>query len=184
MTFAKAMSAFDEPKLAASYPISFIMRRTHPELWLRIHSLPESKRYPQNKSDWDTLIDRHRALSDAVLRDGSLCRVHYSLFIDDGVPPDLLPLLAWNAALPITVDDDEQVFTYTAETKWNFDIFLPWIRLRADDQLGWISFHSLVTDSIYSPYDGGADIFSANTVFISEIKNQFGRWKSKRPDGL
>lgn len=160
------------------------MRKTHPELWFRVHSLPGSKRYPENKSDWDTLITRHRALSDAVLRDGSPCRIHYTLFIDEGVPSELPSSLVWNAALPKTIEDDEKLFTYTAESKWNFDTFLSLIKLRAEDHLGWITFHSLDTDSIYSPYDGGADVFSPNTAFLSEIKNKFGKWKSTHPDGL
>ena len=177
------MSAFDDDQYSEIYPVSFIMRKAIAHSWFRIHSLPESKRYPENEAEWDILLVRHRALADVVLTEGSRCRVHYTLFDDSGFTEDMSPSLVWSNIRPQPFGVEQTVYTQTAETTWRFDTFLPWIKRRADDDLGWISFHSLDTDAIYSPYDGGADIFSLDASFIAKIRTTFSAWKSPDPTG-
>jgi hypothetical protein len=175
------MSAFDDDKFRGVYPVSFIMRKAISDSWFRIHSLPESKRYPEDETEWEILFERHRALTDAVLAEGGPCRVHYTLFDDAGFSEDLVPSLDWGDIRPLRYGDDETVYTQTAETSWSFEAFMPWIKRRSDDDLGWISFHSLDTDAVYSPYDGGADIFSLDPSFIAKIRSRFSAWKSPCP---
>lgn len=160
------------------------MRNSHPESWFRIHSLPDSKRYPETETEWTILIDRHRKLSNKVLGNNADCRIHYYLFADEDFPSHLDPELDWRSSLVLTDYDDEKIYVKTAAACWNFDAFLPWIKLRSDDVLAWLSFHSLNTDSIYSPYDGGADVFSDDHDFLNEIRTEFSSWKSKHPAGL
>ena len=177
------MSAFDNERFSAIYPVSFIMRKAIANSWFRIHSLPESKRYPEYEAEWDILLQRHRAVADVVLTEGSRCRVHYTLFDESGFTEDLPPSLVWSPIRAHRCEADEIVYTQTAETTWRFDTFLPWIKRRSDDDLGWISFHSLNTDAIYSPYDGGADIFSLDATFIARIRDTFFAWRSPHPTG-
>lgn len=177
------MSAFDDEKFREIYPVSFIMRKAIAGSWFRIHSLPASKRYPADETEWEILFERHRALTDEVLVEGGPCRVHYTLFDDSGFSEDLAPSLDWGDIRARSYCDDETLYTQTAETAWSFDAFKPWIRRRSDDDLGWISFHSLDTDAIYSPYDGGADIFSLDPTFITKIRSRFSAWKSPHPSG-
>lgn len=178
------MSAFDEPKYKPVYPIAFHMRHAVPDAWFRIHSLPESKRYPENEEEWDILLQRHRELTERVLVEGSRCRVHYTLFNDRGIPLDLHPQLSWTSPRAQRYSDDDATYTQAAETTWHFDTFREWIRLRSDDDFGWLSFHSLDTDAIYAPYDGGADVFSLDPDFIANIRNEFAKWRSPFPGGL
>lgn len=181
------MSAFDNDKFRDFYPVSFIMREAMSDFWFRIHSLPESKRYPENETDWEILFERHKALTDDVLVEGGSCQVHYTLFNDSKFSEDLAPPLNWSNIRPQIYSnyhsDDETVYTQTAEAVWNFNTFKPWIRRRADGSLGCISFHSHDTDAIYSPYDGGADIFSLDPAFLANIKSKFSAWKSPYPCG-
>ena len=102
-------------------------------------------------------------------------------FNDSGFTENMPPLLAWTGIRAQRYEDAETVYTQTAETTWSFDTFIPWIKRRSDDDLGWISFHSLDTDAIYSPYDGGADIFSLDVTFIAKIRTTFSAWKSPHP---
>ena len=112
------------------------------------------------------------------------CRVHYTLFDNSGFTEDLPPPLIWSSIQVRRFEfDDDLVYTQTAETIWNFDTFIPWIKRRSDDDFGWISFHSMDTDAIYSPYDGGADIFSLNDYFIAKIRTTFSAWRSPHPSG-
>jgi hypothetical protein len=177
------MSAFDNDKFSEIYPISFIMRKAISDFWVRIHSLPESKRYPEDEMEWKILFGRHRALTEEVLAEGGPCRVHFTLFDDAGFSENLTPSLDWGNIRARSYSDDETLYTRTAETVWSFDTFKPWIRRRSDDDLGWISFHSLDTDAIYSPYDGGADVFSLDPTFIAKIRSRFSAWKSPHPSG-
>ena len=88
----RKMSAFDDDKFHEIYPVSFIMRNAISAFWFRMHSLPDSKRYPEDETEWGILFERHRALTDEVLVEGGLCRVHYTLFSDTGFPADLAAL--------------------------------------------------------------------------------------------
>ena len=178
------MSAFDDARFRAAYPVSFLLRRAHRENWFRVHSLPDSKRYAETEAEWDTLIERHKSLSEAVIGLGGPCRIHYSLFLDEKPPNDLSPALTWSEASETFIGGDESVFTRTAEANWDFERFLPWIKLRANDDFGWISFHSTVTDCIYSPYDGGADVFSADPRMLLKLRTDFAAWRSSNPEGL
>lgn len=177
------MSAFDDDKFSEIYPVSFIMREAISDCWFRIHSLPEMKRYAEDETEWEVLFERHQALTSEVLVEGGLCRVHYTLFDDTGFSADLTPTLDWGDIRQQSYHDDEPLYTQTAETVWSFDAFKPWIRRRSDANLGFISFHSLDTDAIYSPYDGGADIFSLDPTFIAKIRSRFSAWKSPHPSG-
>ena len=48
-------------------PISYHLRYAFPERWFRIHSLPESKRYPENDSEWGILLNRQNSLIGDLL---------------------------------------------------------------------------------------------------------------------
>src|SRR5476649_2712206 len=48
-------------------PLGFLLREAHPELWLRIHSLPESKRLPSSGFDYAEIQRRHRAVAHDML---------------------------------------------------------------------------------------------------------------------
>ncbi|WP_326702322.1 DUF3885 domain-containing protein [Streptomyces cyaneofuscatus] len=38
------------------------MRLTHPDRWVRFHSLQESKRYPDDEAEYAVLLERHHTL--------------------------------------------------------------------------------------------------------------------------
>ena len=139
--------------------------------------------YPETESDWDILLNRHRSVADVVLTEGSRCRVHYTLFNESGFPEPAIPSLDWSARRAQHYQDDQTLYTQSAVTTWSFEAFRPWIIRCAEDKLGWISFHSMDTDAIYSPYDGGADIFSLDVSFLVNMKSTFVDWKSPHPTG-
>ena len=129
-------------------------------------------------------MERHQAFASAIMGAGSPCRIHYSLFEDAGVPPELSQGLQWSSASQKEYEDGQSLFTYTALSRWYFDDFKSWIRLRSDDEIGWLSFHSITTDAIYSPYDGGAEAFSLDPTFIEDLGIEFTEWRSSHPRGL
>lgn len=42
------------------------MRFAYPDRWVRFHSLPRSKRYPDREDEYSVLLDRHHTLLNAL----------------------------------------------------------------------------------------------------------------------
>ena len=178
------MSDFDRAEFKECYPVAFLMREHRSDWWFRMHSLPESQRYPASDEDWGILLSRHRALADAVLVAGAECRVTYAQFGGFPFPAAKLPNLPWEVFRSINVENEDLLESWVAPAVWDFDTFEPWIRDRSTCGIAFIGFHSLQTDSVYMPYDGGADIFSLRRGVMSEIRNHFSEWKSPLESGL
>src|SRR5215211_5157115 len=56
-------------------PDGFLLREAYPERWLRIHSLPQAKRYPTSGFDYAELLRRHNAVADDVVGVGNPCAI-------------------------------------------------------------------------------------------------------------
>ncbi|MCA9708875.1 MAG: hypothetical protein KDK70_23725, partial [Myxococcales bacterium] len=56
-------------------PLGYRLRAAFPERWLRIHSLPQSKRYPDSAAELDVLLHRHRTVAAAVLSPDTPCKL-------------------------------------------------------------------------------------------------------------
>lgn len=56
-----------EKMFPLSPPVSHILRVAYPERWFRIHSLPESKRYPEDDAEWTILLARQNCLVEDLL---------------------------------------------------------------------------------------------------------------------
>jgi hypothetical protein len=54
-------------------PAGFLLHETFPERWMRIHSLPDSKRYADTARELTALLARHNTVATDVLGDGSRC---------------------------------------------------------------------------------------------------------------
>ncbi|WP_425457790.1 DUF3885 domain-containing protein [Catellatospora sichuanensis] len=42
------------------------MRSRSPDRWVRFHSLPGSKRYPENEGEYGTVLNRHHTVLDQL----------------------------------------------------------------------------------------------------------------------
>jgi hypothetical protein len=43
-------------------PISYLFKHDYTDRWFRIHSLPESKRYPEDENEWQVLLSRQNEI--------------------------------------------------------------------------------------------------------------------------
>ncbi|MBK7581372.1 MAG: hypothetical protein IPI67_14305 [Myxococcales bacterium] len=100
-------SRFDEywqahfPELA---PAGLAFQESLRTRWLRIHSLPGSKRYADSPEERAELLQRHRQVADVVLGASSACALLVAGFSDAPGPADeptlaRLPQLAFTQAL-------------------------------------------------------------------------------------
>jgi hypothetical protein len=176
-------------------PVGFLLRQACPERWLRIHSLPESKRYPDSGFDSAEIQRRHAAVAEALLgSDDCLffvsheCTGRYSRNAGAlaGFTPEQLPRLwAIDAAFH---DEDHGTFAVPicvsgCRAVWDRERFARFIAAVAEDQMRGILLNSR-TGAVYAPYDGGADLIGASALARDLLREQFATWLPENPDGL
>ena len=157
--------------------LSWHLRIHKAETWFRIHSLPESKRYPDSKDEESILLDRHNEIAPLVLQDSRKLHLHWS----------------WKSNLHGIAgtktgsyeDDGVETPLYAAEVKsWSPGHYDELIRSVAHDELPAVIFMNPKTGNIYAPYDGGADIFIEESKLRKRIQSQFAMWASQFEGGL
>lgn len=77
-TLLEAWSAAFGEALPAGYLCRAVLR----DRWMRIHSLPESKRYPETKAERDEILRRHNAAACCALGDEADCMLFIVQFGD------------------------------------------------------------------------------------------------------
>ena len=153
-----------------------MLRSIYPERWLRIHSLPESKRYAESEEEWAELLLRHNIVATETLDEGSPCYLIRGLWIE----PDVYRQ-SWVADL----EGHEQSLQFNVtETVWNRSRHNVLLREVADEKVANIVFASRVTGQVYAPYDGGADLVFCNGQERNERKQLYRAWLSAHPEGL
>jgi len=194
------MSAFLE-KWSVWYPkvppIGFLLRLEYPERWMRIHSLPDSRRYPTSETDQAELLMRHNTVACDLLREDETC----ALFVYNeagseswrdveariGLPGQglhdlgLLPSWLWE-------DDERSQFDCPmtlrgAMVQWRSGAFNSFILAVANEEIrGLVVEYG--TGQVYAPYDGGADLFFASETGRAFAQRRYSGWLSDRPDSL
>ena len=157
-------------------PFSWRAREVHADLWFRIHSLPESKRYAERVEEYGLLLKRHNELAEAVLGNGTQCwlswygQEHADRFIGTRV-----------------CDYDEKwikTTVYAVQVNWRTGYFDSFIQKVADDELSSSIFMDCLSGDVYAPYDGGADVFIHEQQKRVDIRERFTAWLSPFEGGL
>jgi hypothetical protein len=167
-----------------AFPLAHLMRAALPEYWLRIHSLPESKRYPENDDEREIIFERHSRFGSALLGERAPCLVITSHFRGFRLSAALMPEFAWTPIHRVVEDDDNAWHSWAAPTTRDAAAFRPLILAIAEGKTAHIAFLSDVTDCVFIPYDGGADGFSFDTALLQQLTREFAPWRSKHPLGL
>ena len=177
----------------ASPPIGFLLREKYNDRWFRIHSLPGSKRYPDNDGELREVLHRHNAVLDTLLRQNGAFVLLSTGYSDEATP--VLPLLLQtDSALNRS---STYAFTATSDTGspyWHFFVnALNWHRGCLDAALAQVATDKVADilvigqeqKCVYHPYDGGGgDIVVCNAESRTALKQMFSAWLSPRADGL
>jgi hypothetical protein len=185
-------------------PLGHVMREQHPERWLRIHSLPESRRYASSPSDWTELLARHNTVATALLGDGEPCLLFAVRFAAEGqempepFQDEMEALLGvrptslgraregWPGQDALKAHDYEvdAVWLLTTELRWQRGGQDPLLRVIANDELRGVLFAAQETGRVYAPYDGGADLFFRTPEERDAARERYRAWLSRHPAGL
>jgi hypothetical protein len=174
-------------------PIGYVCRERVPERWVRIHSLPESKRYPESEAEYRELLRSHNEVATAVLGDGASCVLFWVAFGLPRVAINPLFHLSVKKSALIQVSEltgradpepeADVVRVAAIPAQWRPTQFDQALRAIAEDR-GRIFFANLTSGTAYAPYDGGADLFFASGEAVPHAKAAWAQWLSAEPSGL
>ena len=171
-------------------PVTQLLHEHFPERWLRIHSLPGSRRYPKSVADQTRILNRQGAILDVTIGLADQCVVLvYDWTGAHSFPADhplnqLVPaggkptweLSAADTELPPTA-------IYAVSTILDLTRLQNPLLAVADDQAR-LAIFSPRTGAFFAPYDGGADIFLRTTFERDALREAFVEWLSPDPSGL
>ena len=174
-------------RFGATPPLGYRLREDHRPRWLRLHSLPESKRYADNDAERVELRMRASAAASEILPTGSPVWLVSCLFGEEpdqlrlSAAPSLVLERAGRYADPYLVGP---CIAYAAQTTWPHRDFEQFVDAIAEDAMRAVWFSS-VSGEAFAPYDGGIDLIVETPQRAEALRQVFPRnWLSPRPDGL
>ena len=177
-------------------PIAYEMKRIFRQRWVRFHSLPNSKRYPEDESEYETLLYRHNCilgelvgteravvlLTTGYSESSSPVRTYPEL---NALDPDAKP---WQS-MPMHHDDQEPTdpnywHVFASVWEWQSGMFDPIIRLVADHTVANVMIVHPGCRWLLHPYDGGMDVILQSPAVRGRLRAAHRDWLSSRADGL
>jgi hypothetical protein len=176
-------------------PIAHTFRSTYAERWVRFHSLPGSKRYPESEDEYAIVLHRYNTVLDELFtgRDVFVVTMDWSYTPTGpaGYPTpraELHPRGVHWWTEPDEEDADPEFHThtrlYTDRRPWRQGCVDALLRAVADEVIG----DMFVTDTelrrIHHPYDGGADVVLTTPFERDALRERHADWLSSHPSGL
>ncbi|WP_052336746.1 DUF3885 domain-containing protein [Nocardioides alkalitolerans] len=173
-------------------PVGYELRDRLRSRWVRFHSLPESKRYPESAAERAEVVRRHRdVLADLHAADGELVVVLGSW------SPRPRPRVRERPAFALE-PTSWRSFVHDRDAggrDWWTHLFValaPAAGAAIDDLLLLVADELdadvILTDStlawLYHPYDGGADVIAASVEERAALADRHASWVAPRVDGL
>lgn len=177
-------------------PIGYLLRTQLYERWFRIHSLPQSQRYPNGEEDWGILLSRQNAIFDALLGEGAdmimitgnyrYARGNVSLEEHSAIKHfDFAPFgeVALDLLMPGQYEEGDVYITRFVQLQWGAHKYDEILMAIAIWELA-AFFVSVNKQCIIAPYDGGMDIILKNSETRDYYKSIFKTWLSSHKEGL
>ncbi|MDH6142679.1 MULTISPECIES: DUF3885 domain-containing protein [Kitasatospora] len=168
-------------------PVSYRLRGPYGDVWVRFHSLPESKRYPEDEGEYAIVLGRYNTVLDELFAGTDVYVVTPLWTNDPDVPPHQPEDGYWRSVL--AEDDDDPEFRvychlFAIRRRWQRGCLDELLRAVADDKVAGV----LITDTelrrIHAPYDGGADVLVSTPEERDRLRDRHGDWLSSHPAGL
>ncbi|MGW4386507.1 DUF3885 domain-containing protein [Streptomyces sp. NPDC004685] len=168
-------------------PVGYKLRDPYRDVWVRFHSLPESKRYAEDESEYTVVLERYNTVLDELFAGADVYVITPLWTAEAEVSPCRSVAEYWQSLL-VEDDPDPEFRTYCHL----FAARRPWSRGCIDESLRDIADHKvagmLITDirmqRIHHPYDGGADVFLATSEERDTMRDRHADWLSSHPSGL
>jgi hypothetical protein len=177
-------------------PISHRVRDAFRERWVRFHSLPESKRYPEDASEYQILFQRHSCILSELLgteRRVVLLTTGYSETPEpvrtytqlDAFDSNATP---WQTVALHVLERDfsnpNYWHVFASEWEWRAGLFDPLIRLVADDAVANVMIVHPTCRWLLHPYDGGMDVIAESPAERDRLRAAHEDWLSEHASGM
>lgn len=174
-------------------PLAYELKHQLRDRWVRFHSLPESKRYPENESEYAEALSRYnKILKEHFGINAKLYVVipEYSVSKTPFKPEKKLRKMFRNAEYWQTVDRHEE---FGEEFYWHFHVaslnysgyeLNALLRLIANDEVTNCFVVAENSSSLFHPYDGGSDNILSSGEERNRFKEKFSNWLSSHPEGF
>jgi hypothetical protein len=183
--------------------ISFCFRTQLASRWMRIHSLPEAKRYPDTSEEWNTLLLRQNTLLLKILGSKNDDEARFYLVCGEYAleknaqnsfdeaktetleTRDFTPLEAIDLFqnFPQIFAEGQIMIPKWSEMTWKPHQFDKVLKETARGEIKPF-FVSFATASICAPYEGGMDCILATENDRENCKVEFQSWLSPFSSGL
>ncbi|WP_405512329.1 hypothetical protein [Streptomyces canus] len=168
-------------------PVGYKLRDPCRDVWVRFHSLPESKRYAEDESEYTVVLERYNTVLDELFAGADVYVITPLWTAEAEVPSSQAATGYWQSLL-VEDDPDPEFRTYchlfAARRPWRRGCIDELLRDIADEKVA----GALITDTrmqrIHYPYDGGADVFLATSEERDRMRDRHADWLSSHPSGL
>lgn len=191
------LSGIDVAELTARWwrawpcpPVGHLYRSYLPDRWVRLHSLPGSKRYPDTKAEYATVLYRH----NTVLTELGAAAVYLITMrwpatdLAAGSEPAAVGLHPQATAWMRVPDPDDPQVSYdllVSRTDYSPGSLDELLRYVADDLASGITIAEADLRWLYHPYDGGADVILPATADRDDLTYRHRDWlPQQQPSGL
>lgn len=156
--------------------------------WVRFHSLPGSKRYPDTPREEAVILSRHAALLNAIWPAAVSLAVIRTTFYPTTPGTVVLTPSEWTHWRSFTSQpkgcESFCRHVFFCERNWSVGVLDDLILETAHDREHNLMVIDLGGTALYHPYDGGMDLILTNPDRIPRLRSRFEAWLSPRPDGL
>ncbi|WP_433917181.1 DUF3885 domain-containing protein [Streptomyces sp. NBC_01744] len=168
-------------------PVGYKLRDPYRDVWVRFHSLPESKRYAENESEYTVVLERYNTILDELFA-GADVYVITPLWTTEAEVPSFQPDAGYWQSLLVADDPDPEFRTYchlsATRRPWRRGCIDELLRDVADDKVAGVLITDAQMQRIHHPYDGGADVFLASSRERDRMRDRHPDWLSSHPLGL
>lgn len=185
------LNTFWAAAMNGALPVAHELREQFHERWVRFHSLPESKRYPESEAEYEEVFSRHNAILSHLYdlpTEVLTILPEYSELQQRCLPHDavrdLFPeTIPW-CSYPANENDGLHVHLHVARVQYSGTELDGLLRRVADDQVRNVLIINLPSQSVVHPYDGGADVILPTSEARDQLKHTFRDWLPSHPQGL
>ncbi|KXO99597.1 hypothetical protein [Tsukamurella pseudospumae] len=167
-------------------PYAHWLRATCHERWVRLHSLPESKQYPDTEAEYAVMLTRYLAELDELRAGADDLWVVTSSYSSAARPVrrsaalvELLPRpRLWRSFTEDDEDEEYRIWThhYLSVVRRDGPELPRLLRLVADEVVSGVMITVPAATWVHHPYDGGADLILPTTAERDRIAGMFTDW--------
>jgi hypothetical protein len=165
-------------------PLGYRLREAFPERWFRIHTLPESKRYPENENERLEILRRHNTVLSELLEPNETFAIITVVWSPDATPEEPDNFFGQPLEWFCTKQDDEAFgHFWIGWHVWQPGLLDELLRQVMEDETRFLVV-GLKQQCVYAPYDGGGDLILEFQAGRDTMRTRYADWLSTHPKGL